>query len=73
MMLLGLSGAIAISIAMTAPEKFFENFIDFRLYFILPLGFFIFNSLPNNLSASYEVTKNNIKKSHDEKINFILY
>jgi hypothetical protein len=37
MMLLGLSGAIAISIAMTAPEKFFENFIDFRLYFILPL------------------------------------
>ena len=57
MMLLGLSGAIAISIAMTAPEKIFENFIDFRLYFILPLGFFIFNSLPNNLSASYESNK----------------
>ena len=51
MMLLGLSGAIAISITMTAPEKIFENFLDFRLYFILPVGFLIFNSLPNNISA----------------------
>ena len=68
MMLLGLSGAIAISIAMTAPEKIFENFIDFRLYFILPLGFFIFNSLPNNLSASYGSNQKIIKKkSHDDK------
>ena len=49
MMLLGLSGAIAISIAMTAPEQIFENLFDLRLFFILPVGFLIFNSLPNNL------------------------
>jgi hypothetical protein len=44
MMLLGLSGAIAISIAMTAPEKFLKILLtfDFILYYpwILYFQFF---------------------------------
>ncbi len=51
MMLLGLSAAITISIAMTAPEKIFENFIDLRLSYLLPVGFLILNSLPNKIST----------------------
>jgi len=51
MMLLGLSAAITISIAMTAPEKIFENFIDLRLSYLLPVGFLILNYLPNKIST----------------------
>ena len=51
MMLLGLSGAIAVSIAMTAPEQIFENLFDLRLYSLLPIGFLLCNSLPNNMET----------------------